>query len=155
MRLAVLALLIVFAGCGKAPAIDPAFAPYAMRFVAAGMNSGRAIDLSGISIRFGDTAAESVTLSEANIAGYCEFSTKVITITDNPKIFDWVKVSDSEREELIFHELGHCALGRAHTAALRPGTNEPASIMTPDLIGSLPVYSEYHAGYIEELFLGK
>lgn len=66
--------------------------------------------------------------------------------------FNW-KNSEMSREQLIYHELGHCILGRGHTKdTLQNG--QPASIMKPSgetLYGS--VMSQYkRAYYLDELF---
>lgn len=50
---------------------------------------------------------------------------KIITINAS---FCWV--NDQEMEALIFHELGHCILGREHTTDLLPN-GDPKSLMTP------------------------
>lgn len=63
------------------------------------------------------------------------------------------KNSDESREQLVFHEFGHCILGRSHTKdTLQNGA--PASIMKPSgetLYGSVMSYfkREY---YLNELF---
>jgi len=54
------------------------------------------------------------------------------------------------KEELLYHELGHCYLGRVHTGAtLADGS--PSSVMNPDVFSPL-IYNEYRAQYINELF---
>jgi hypothetical protein len=45
--------------------------------------------------------------------------------------------NDLQLEALIFHELGHCILGREHTNELLPN-GDPKSIMTP---GKIDLYS--------------
>lgn len=47
---------------------------------------------------------------ESDIAGYC-IPTFGILINEN----GWHSYEEYERKELIFHELGHCALGLQHT----------------------------------------
>lgn len=65
----------------------------------------------------------------------------------------WDTASQGDREELIWHELGHCLLGRYHDDRLR-ANGQPASIMnsihfSPAIIGADPLY------YRDELFSGK
>lgn len=62
----------------------------------------------------------------------------------NSKGFSYRQVEAADREELMFHELGHCILNRGHT-------NSTASIMYPYHLGGLG-YLNYYASYISELF---
>lgn len=55
---------------------------------------------------------------------------KVITI--NPNIVCWY--SDEEQEAFLFHELGHCFLGRLHDNALLPN-GDAKSLMTENNLG--------------------
>lgn len=67
-----------------------------------------------------------------------------------------VYVSESEMEQLVFHELGHCALGLKHDTKLKvfeDGNKAPASIMYPYTFGSIykDVYVKYRDYYWKEL----
>lgn len=67
----------------------------------------------------------------------------------------WNRSNDLEREELVFHELGHCLLGRPHREGdiTFQSTKMPRSIMKCcDLVGK--DYPEYHEYYLMELFRG-
>lgn len=55
------------------------------------------------------------------------------------------------KEAVIFHELGHCVLGRQHNMRLFP-SGEPYSIMFPDIFGEESFYIENRTHYINELF---
>lgn len=70
----------------------------------------------------------------------------------------WDKASDSGREQLIFHELGHCVLGRGHQKTTKWNweffTNVPISIMYPYVFGGRPYYDRYKDEYIKELPIG-
>jgi hypothetical protein len=59
-------------------------------------------------------------------------------------------MEDADREELIFHEMGHCVLGRAHKS-IKTAEGIPASIMHPYRISN-SVYKEYRDQYLNELF---
>lgn len=52
-------------------------------------------------------------------------------ISINPNIVCWN--NSQEQETLIYHELGHCILGRAHESALLPNS-DPKSIMVENNI---------------------
>jgi hypothetical protein len=64
----------------------------------------------------------------------------------------WDQSSDLGREELIFHEFGHCLLGLGHdnTLTVINGKQIPKSIMYPYTIGD-NIYGEFQQYYREEL----
>lgn len=68
----------------------------------------------------------------------------------------WKAMSDLGREEVIFHELGHCILGRGHDESkvdLGVFKQAPASIMYPYVFGDASVYREFKdSQYYKELF---
>lgn len=61
----------------------------------------------------------------------------------------WVEYDENYREELIFHELGHCVLGRDHDNSIIEGYRVPKSIMYPYIFGY--AYNKYKVYYLEEL----
>ena len=65
----------------------------------------------------------------------------------------WDKFDDMDREQLIFHELGHCILNRVHVPTFVTFGNDtiPQSIMYP-IHFSESIYMKYHMYYILELF---
>lgn len=65
----------------------------------------------------------------------------------------WDRFSDDQREELVFHELGHCELLREHNDAKIELNGEivPESIMYPYLVKE-QVYVKNRAYYLKELF---
>jgi hypothetical protein len=73
----------------------------------------------------------------------------------------WELASETERRVLVFHELGHCALGRDHLDTSKVvNTNDPAfplgqrtfgSIMNTTFIGA-DAYNLDPAGFDAELF---
>lgn len=62
----------------------------------------------------------------------------------------WQDAEDVERELLIFHELGHCLLGRAHDNRREGGV--PDSLMFWNLSEVVPYYRVNEEHYISELF---
>lgn len=68
----------------------------------------------------------------------------------------WEDASDNEKEELIFHELGHCTLNRDHRSdkIAYKNSSVPISIMYPYVFGHATYYEERKTEYIEELFHG-
>jgi hypothetical protein len=65
------------------------------------------------------------------------------------------KLSDSEKEETIYHELGHCLLNRSHNESMldarRYGIRSsiPKTIMYPYVFGTK--YLQYKGYYVNEL----
>lgn len=63
----------------------------------------------------------------------------------------WSTLGEEEKEQLVFHELGHCALNRQHREDLNPD-GSPVSIMYHQMFGYLLQYSVNKQTYIKELF---
>lgn len=83
-----------------------------------------------------------------------EFSGECLTYSDGEKqiLIDthyWSQMVDSEREELIFHELGHCVFNRDHVATIL-SDGCPKSIMFPQVFGDVCFGLHFNA-YIQEL----
>lgn len=94
-----------------------------------------------------------IITSGVHAAGLCRtrFGHTPIIYIDTTTL-NW-RNSEMSREQLIFHELGHCILGRSHTRdTLQNG--QPASLMRPTgetLYGS--IMSQYKRDYyLDELF---
>lgn len=65
----------------------------------------------------------------------------------------WDNASFYQKEELLFHELGHCILNRMHDDRMIPsGFPHPYSIMYPYTFYQYQYHRDY---YIEELFKSK
>ena len=62
----------------------------------------------------------------------------------------WEKLSDYGKEELVFHELGHCVFNRGHNEDTRDN-GCPVSIMYPYIFGGSWCYSNYRDDLITEL----
>ena len=126
--------------------VSPQFRPYVRAFEAEAAKRGISFDFeeSGLEILLGPTRVD-------NAAGVCRGDGSIEiekTVWDN--------YSDAGKEQLIFHELGHCVLGRPHRNVVL-SNNEWGSIMRgspiPEDRGVVVNYSgqrkEY---YIDELF---
>lgn len=138
-------VMVIASGCGpKEPSqpkydvhpviVDDDLAPYASRFED---DIGRST--AGISMGFGDLSG--------NVVGQCTIQgpNKTILIL---KSF-WDASDDYQREQLMYHELGHCALGLGHVSDLRQDDNCPISIMYPNVLGAC--YKTHQADYILDL----
>lgn len=103
--------------------------------------------LFGHNLTFNNLIIEFDTTSSGTYFAYCS---KVNNNLD-PKITinhtNWIGLNAIYREQLLFHELGHCLLNRNH---LGSGQN-PVSIMNSNLFNS-QIYVDNYDSLIEELF---
>lgn len=126
---------------------DPAFTKYVQEFEHRGrvtMNDG-SFSVGDIPVNFGDT-------ENPNFQGVCfEYpdGTKEVIV----KRSWWSAVSEEYRESLIFHELGHCRLGRDHDDTVwENGDEVHKKSMMHSIIVSPNVYKDHKEGYHKELF---
>ncbi|RMG20066.1 MAG: hypothetical protein D6730_20520 [Bacteroidetes bacterium] len=140
--------LLGLAGCDRPQPFDvhPDFQPYVDRFIAEGAKRGHDIDFSdtGLSIIFREAV-------DTETGGVCRGKHRI----EIEKFF-WDDLNDFQREGLIFHELGHCELGRGHKNDTLPN-GEWASRMRGDPIPQgLSAVINYTGArrlyYIDELF---
>jgi len=131
--------------------------PYIDSFVKEAANRGHSIVITNLIVQY-DTISDGPLCGSCNSLDLNAPIQKVITINTNLPCWN----NSTELETLIFHELGHCILGRKHTLVLLPN-GDPKSIMTPS---NLMIYSPciYPIGnqpcdnffkrtyYIDELF---
>src|SRR5262249_422047 len=93
---------------------------------------GHDITIKYLIIKYDSTLA-SIRCAQSNLISTDPDIQKVISINSNVQCWN----NDAELETLIFHELGHCVLGRGHDNELMPN-HDPRSIMIPD---NLNLYS--------------
>ena len=148
------ALLVALPACGKASdsadsheaALQVAgFESYVARFESDAAANGRTIQVSDLIIRFGTVDAE----GESGGRGVCEFqpgATPVITLSQAA----WDTSNDAEREQLVFHELGHCVLQKRHVGGVS-AQGIPRSLMNPYRIDG-SVYLQNKAYYLSTFF---
>ena len=137
----VLSAFLFLAACGKQDMGE--FAPMAARFQAEGASRGKAVDLSPLSIKYGEL--------EPGENGRCEwdiFGHKTIVL----KEAYWQAIDENAREALLFHELGHCLFDRTHLNEQLHGSAVPASLMHENTMRSA-VYVDNRNRYLDELFL--
>lgn len=132
--------------------IDPEFQMFVTNFVAKADENGHSIstkDLARINIVF-DTGLKPLELANCVTGG-----------TENPKIRVkpefWVNASLSDREQVLFHEMGHCLLGihshddRTTTFQDFAGLKGPVSIMNTYHMPA-QYYNSNREYYIRQLF---
>ncbi len=129
--------------------VDPAFEPFVDQFIREGAKRGHQIDFSdtGLRIEFSDRELEFA-------GGFCYLGQHHIVI--NKAIWGQTGFVDYKMR-LIFHELGHCALGRSHRND-RFGNSVWKSLMRGDPLNQaerripVPFYGFRKEYYIDELF---
>lgn len=118
--------------------IDPEILPYVQRFEQA---YGR---VARVNVRF-------MVSGLGTRSGTCY---RYIDAQVIPDVFlnkeHWLFYTDLGKEELVFHELGHCVLHRDHIATWNKGI--PDSIMYPYTFGDEYYYMFNREYYINELF---
>lgn len=102
-----LSFLLLF-GCKKDAieyTVDSDFEEYVQRFIDEGAARGVEIDFSdtGLLIEYSDRIVDGAS-------GYCYLGNHHIVIDKS----EWTALTDTQKEYLIFHELGHCELNRRH-----------------------------------------
>lgn len=131
--------------------IDPAFRPLFTKFLDEGASRGANIKrhhLDNLVIVFDDL---SYSFSEvgAGVIGYCTW-VKGAPLIHIDRMF-WAESDSWTKEELLFHELGHCVLFRGHVDALTLD-GRPMSIMYPFVIHA-DLFNQYtESDYLDELF---
>ncbi len=126
--------------------IDAAIEMYVRRFQTEA-------DTRGVEVDFENLTANLSDIDREDVAGQC------ISYTDGSRevVIDksvWDRSGDLIREFIVFHELGHCILDRAHDES--QNTNGTcASIMHSGTSNCRFNYSELtRSGYLDELFGG-
>jgi hypothetical protein len=138
MRFIACAALVVLTGCApfKKTIIDPAFKVYVNKWD----RTYPDYLVNDVAMKFSDIAGKT-DLGE--IVGECLFKSDDRTVLIDPDY--WATYDEPTREELIFHELGHCVMGLQHNCSLihEGGTTKPESIMYPFVFS----YSDSDSGY--------
>jgi hypothetical protein len=159
MKKLFLALFVIalFCGCGKEISrptlnqdIDPAFAPYWQSFKdeANARFLSSSVSEQDVYIQFGDL--------DENLHGECidgRGGDSIVISRDY-----WDTIDQTQREILIFHEIGHCQLTRPHVGdgGYLLSYSVAPSLMVSSINGCNGVFDPYspkwRAYYIDELF---
>ena len=128
---------------------DAALAKYVQKFVDDAAKQGVALTAgmkaNPVKIKIG-----SLDYLGAWVIGLCETGYGSRTVTFDPDF--WNSVSETQRELLAHHELGHCILYRPHLTTLLSNGAEK-SIMYPYIMSSSTYLNNYDY-YQQELFSG-
>lgn len=129
--------LILLIGCSVGPGTPPLLM-YVKRF------EHECKRLVTIPVLFADLQGRS--------AGNCQIRGGIRRIYIDYK--EWMQYSDLGKEQLVFHELGHCVLNRYKhddTFIQIRGVLMPRSIMYPVVFGYTEAYEENREYYVKEL----
>ena len=163
MKLLALVVALLLTGCsttttnvkinhGRSRMISGEFTDYVNRFKQAYYRS------TGIRMNTNNVIIKPIKINKhikgKNIIRYKNQAIGFCILSDElPAIYidsgAWKRLPDLLREELIFHELGHCILRRLHCNYSYKGI--PVSIMRSHLV-SIRYYLRYRNYYISELF---
>jgi hypothetical protein len=137
-----LILFVALSACGRAPVLELGqFSSYVERFEEVSSTVGAPVKVTDLVVKFG-------TVGERQ-DGVCETGDFIPpTIIINSK--NWGKMSEDEREALMFHELGHCVLTRNHVTEMMD-EETPLSMMYPIALNPSR-YVEHREHYHRELF---
>ena len=152
LRIFILLLACSFASCKKESKkgvlsggnvyddSDGSMQPYVDTFMVRLAVAGLTPDTSMLTVNFTDSLP-------SNVLGSCTMGFGIVKI--NRAL--WKTLNSAHREELIFHELGHCVLDRLHDTTLVGGI--PKSVMYPYHLGPTVYAADArYAGYQAELF---
>lgn len=172
MKFLALILLLITSACapqfkGQGVKVATEFASYASNFERQSELAGRPVQLSNITIEFDLTLEPPKTVGSAWVLAYCQPGfQKVVTV--NPYFWNGGEYKDSlgvkrsitasttaQKEQVLFHELGHCMMGREHEDGSIPSLDRnimtPSSIMNSFMI-STNTYKTNYEYYMKELF---
>lgn len=126
--------------------VDDALLPYFERFI---VEAGeRGLDFS---VEMEELEADIISIDQDGVLGQCHFSEQAPNIVEVDNQF-WNRATDMEKEYVVFHELGHCVLGKDHNDA-RNTDGTCSSIMQSGLTSCRVTYnSSNRESYLNELF---
>jgi hypothetical protein len=135
MRLLLALALIFLTGCNREDDFKGVYdvpaelQPLVDSFVREATMRGRSISITNLIITYSNEPGNAICGS-CNSASLSTQIQKVITINAGTPC--WTE--PMELENLLFHELGHCVLGRLHTSERLPN-GEPRSLMIDNNVG--------------------
>jgi hypothetical protein len=148
-RMSLISLALGLSSCAQAPAtphtqqvsIQSDFSTYVDSFVADSVIQNHPVVIQDLVITM-------VPELQAGVGGLCTTGTNITPTIQIAKIY-WDDIDSEGKEELLFHEMGHCVLNRVHDWTVN--NQVPVSIMSPAFFGSA-LYVPNKAQYLYELF---
>ena len=147
---AICCLVMLGSACEKEEAIlskvDEDLQPYFERFDVEA--TARGLDFS---LEMEELEADILSISRDGVLGQCHYSDEAPNIVEIDDEF-WARATDLEKEYVVFHELGHCVLGRDHDDS-RSANGTCSSMMQSGLTNCRVEYNTSNRDdYIDELF---
>lgn len=126
--------------------IDQRLLPYVKKFKALSRKYGRSLDTNGLVVKF-TSDIDFGTLGICSTGGGLG---PEIRVSESA----WFNSSPQEREMVIFHELGHCLLGRKHTDVSAQTSNQKGRCLSIMASSGAKIedYINNHQSYMVELF---
>ena len=124
--------------------IDSQFNPIIDSFIYEARSRGHTVNLTNLSMTFGNIRIK----KDDRTVGYCVHDVlggMIIKIHDQT----WKDMDIYSREQLVFHEMGHCLIGREH--CIKANKDGPISIMFPRVLDS-NYYRIHREELVDELF---
>jgi hypothetical protein len=121
-------------GCSKDVEFNPVYdvpsdyQPFVDSFIQEAANRGYSIEINNLIINYDETI-EAPHCASCNSRSSNKLVQKIVSI--NPNLRCWYTVE--QHEALIFHELGHCILGRAHDDSTLPNGDLKSLMNSNDL----------------------
>ena len=157
--------LTLMTSCGPMPkkgmqgqSIDSALTQYLEQFESQASSHGVNVDASSLTMTFSESMPPS-SIQGASVLAYCQRTFQGQNVVVKGSAFNSMSVSD--REQLVFHELGHCLLGLEHDNGTETAfdyyglgsyaTGVPSSIMNQLHFASF-LYNGNRATYLDRLF---
>jgi hypothetical protein len=121
-------------GINDTGTIDAEFIPYVRDF-----EENMGVKVTGINIRFGNTRYPTI--------GWCQITPGLNEIEIDSAF--WMSADDKAREQLLYHELGHCILYLDHDdrRVRINNANIEGSIMNTYFFGNRDYYRNYNSQY--------
>lgn len=126
--------------------VDEDLQPYFERFDVEAI--ARGLDFS---LEMEELEASILSINRDGVLGQCHYSDEAPNIVEVDDEF-WARATDLEKEYVVFHELGHCILGRDHDDT-RNSNGTCSSMMQSGLTNCRVEYNASNRDeYINELF---
>jgi len=139
-------IALLLPACGHTLQVDPDFRATVEDFERTAASVGADVAVDDLVVEYGET-------SNAAAGATCYRRTM-----HTPRIAvdrgAWDAMTDAQKREALFHEMGHCVLNREHTTERYPQDNCPRSIMAPSPVGDW-CRNAHGEEYDRELFGGE
>jgi hypothetical protein len=135
-----LGVMVALVGCGKPELRD--WKETAEEFKRQAAGHGVEVKISNLDINTGELPEGIHAKCDRKVIG-------ANSITINSNTWEVLKKSPSDIESILFHEMGHCVLGRSHLDTKTDG--RPISLMCSSNVSGSD-YQYYKEEYLNELF---